>query len=68
MFTSLYLVAVIKKISKFNFIIHEALQCKLRGFFVIEINYNLLFLPQRTSEAECSSAILNAVKDLKTLK
>ena len=48
MFTSLYLVVVIKKISKFNFIIQEALQCKLRGFYVFEINYNLLFLPQRT--------------------
>jgi len=43
MFTSLYLVVVIKKISKFNFIIQEALQCKLRGFFVIEIYYSLLF-------------------------
>ncbi|SFA39061.1 hypothetical protein SAMN04488511_101355 [Pedobacter suwonensis] len=47
MFTSLYLVVVIKKISKFNFIIQEALQCKLRGFFVIEIIIVYSFLLQR---------------------
>ncbi len=52
MFTSLYLVAVIKKISKFNFIIQEALQCKLQGFFVVEINYNLLFLPKHSVQVK----------------
>lgn len=51
MYTSLYLVAVIKKISNLIFIIQKALQYKLQGPFFCDCGskkiYSLGFLPRR---------------------